>query len=132
MSRPNRKRISTESDSSLSNHPFAQLPTDALGDLPAGPTPPSTPPSKPSSKPAGTLRVRMEKKGRGGKVVTVIDGRDVPSPHRLQALLDDLKKQLGTGGKLEGKQIVLQGEPSPRLAALLHASPFIIKGLSHP
>ncbi len=44
-----------------------------------------------------TAKLRIEKQGRGGKEVTVIDGLPRNGPF-LEALARDLKKACGTGG----------------------------------
>ena len=50
--------------------------------------------------------------GRGGKEVTILKGLWIESQEmRLrEALLKELKRALGTGGALEGREIVLQGD----------------------
>jgi translation initiation factor 1 len=95
------------------HNPFAGL-REKLGDLPPGPQPRQAP------EPQGPARavVRMERKGRGGKEVTVIEQLALP-PRELVAWLKDLKAALGCGGALEGDTLVLQGDQRKRLAALL-------------
>jgi len=71
----------------------------------------SSPPA--SSKPTG-LRgkavVRQERKGRGGKTVTVVDGAAINRVADLQALTKTMRKALGTGARIENGKIVLQGD----------------------
>jgi translation initiation factor 1 len=64
--------------------------------------------------------VRMERAGRGGKEVTVIEqlGLDATT---LDTWLKHLKTALGCGGAVEGDAIALQGDHRPRLPALLTA-----------
>ncbi len=62
---------------------------------------------------AGKLVVRREKKGRGGKTVTVISGLTL-SAAALDALARALRKGLGCGSTLENGAIVLQGEITGR------------------
>lgn len=62
---------------------------------------------------AGKLVVRREKKGRGGKTVTVISGLTL-SAAALDALARALRKGLGCGSTLENGAIVLQGETTGR------------------
>lgn len=64
--------------------------------------------------------VRMERKGRSGKEVTVIERLDLP-PRDLEAWLKDLKASLGCGGSVEGATLVLQGDQRKRLPDLLAA-----------
>lgn len=56
--------------------------------------------------------LRYSKKGRGGKKVTLVSG--VLSGREELAKL--LKKQLGTGVRIEGDQLVLQGDQRERAA----------------
>ena len=64
--------------------------------------------------------VRMERKGRAGKEVTVVEqlGLDAGA---LQAWLGDLKRALGCGGRVDGDALVLQGDQRARLEGLLRA-----------
>lgn len=95
--------------------PPAAAPTAAAP--PARPEPPAPPPPKPG--PARAV-VRMERSGRGGKVVTVVEKLGLP-PRELERWLGDLKRSLGCGGVLEGDALVLQGDNRDRVGALLEA-----------
>lgn len=64
--------------------------------------------------------MRFEKKGRGGKAVTVVEKLGL-SPRELEAWLGDLKRALGCGGAVEGDALVLQGDLRERVAPLLAA-----------
>jgi translation initiation factor 1 len=64
--------------------------------------------------------VRMERKGRGGKEVTVIEQLDLPAKD-LERWLKALKSALGCGGTIEDGSIVLQGDHRPRAKDLLAA-----------
>jgi translation initiation factor 1 len=97
------------------HNPFGSL-RDKLADLPPGPAPRQPPPPK---GPARAV-VRMERKGRGGKEVTVVEQLDL-SPRELEAWLKDLKGALGCGGATEGATLVLQGDQRTRLPDLLAA-----------
>ncbi len=79
--------------------------------------PPAPPPTRPG--PARAV-VRMERSGRGGKVVTVVEKLGLP-PRELERWLGDLKRSLGCGGVLEGDALVLQGDNRDRVGALLEA-----------
>lgn len=97
-------------------------PFDALeklrDQLPRGPeTPPKAPPA-----PKGPARavVRMERKGRGGKEVTIVDKLGLRE-RELEAWCRDLKHALGCGGSVDGDTIVLQGDLRARIASVLEA-----------
>ncbi|WP_263080930.1 stress response translation initiation inhibitor YciH [Endozoicomonas sp. Mp262] len=57
----------------------------------------------------GSVRVRPEKKGRGGKVVTVITGLPMTG-NDLKAFAKQLKKRCGGGGAVKDGNIELQGD----------------------
>ena len=98
--------------------PFAAL--QVLRDhLPAGAPPPAPKQTTPPKGPARAV-VRREKKGRGGKEVTVVEQLGLP-PRELDAWLKALKSQLGCGGTVEGDALVLQGDQRDRTRALLEA-----------
>jgi translation initiation factor 1 len=70
-------------------------------------------------KPApAAVVVRMERAGRGGKTVTLVEGVRA-NPEGLAALLKTLKTRLGAGGVVEKGALVLQGDQRDRLCALL-------------
>ena len=120
MSTSGRKLVYSTDDSSEDDSPFAVL-RGQIGDedLPADNTPVPSP-AKPAAKGAGeVVRVQRERKGRRGKTVSVITG--VPGPEaRRQDLLKQLKQKLGTGGALEGDNIVIQGDHRDRAVDLLN------------
>lgn len=64
------------------------------------------------------VRVWLERKGRGGKVVSVIKGVVGPKANK-QALLKQLKSKLGTGGAVKGEDLEIQGDHRDRIVALL-------------
>jgi translation initiation factor 1 len=91
------------------------------GDLPPAPDPALAPP--PIAKPAGRppparAVVRMERAGRGGKIVTVVERLGLP-PRELETWLGELKRALGCGGVVEGGALVLQGDTRERVGAWL-------------
>ncbi len=100
------------------HNPFGAL-RDRLGDLPPGP-PAQPEPAAAESPPAAPARavVRLERKGRGGKEVTVVEKLDL-SPADLDRWLKELKRSLGCGGAVEGEALALQGDLRERAAALL-------------
>ena len=96
--------------------PFGKL--AALRDqLPAGPAPAAAAPAKEPKGPARAV-VRLERKQRGGKEVTVVEKLGL-QPAQLATWCSELKKALGCGGSVEGDAIVLQGDLRARLPAVL-------------
>lgn len=89
--------------------------------LPEGPAPTPAKAQEASSRkgPARAV-VRMERKGRGGKEVTVVEGLGLPAAER-ETWLKALKGALGCGGAVEEDTLVLQGDQRDRLLALLQA-----------
>jgi translation initiation factor 1 len=69
----------------------------------------------------------MEKKGRGGKTVTVIYGLPNNQPF-LKALCTELKKSCGCGGAITEDGVELQGELRDRVRAHLEKKGFLVKG----
>ena len=61
------------------------------------------------------VRVQRSSRGRGGKTVTIISGLELP-PDQLHALAKALKVATGTGGSVQGDNLVLQGD---RVTAVL-------------
>jgi translation initiation factor 1 len=85
---------------------------EVLAPLAAGPT------SPPTLVPRAV--VRLERSGRGGKQVTVVDHLDLAVAER-ERWLKELKAALGCGGSLEGDALMFQGDQRMRLRDLLRA-----------
>ncbi|MFN8424431.1 MAG: translation initiation factor [Anaerolineae bacterium] len=86
-----------------------------------GKAPKPSPPKGPAaSKPAvqQTAAIRREKKGRGGKTVTVVYDL-VLKPDDLKALGKRLKTVCGTGGTVKDGTIEIQGDHRDAIAAEL-------------
>lgn len=66
------------------------------------------------------LRVSIEKKGRGGKTVTVISGF-IGLEDDLKELGRMLKTKCGVGGAVKDGEILIQGEFKQRIIDLLKA-----------
>jgi translation initiation factor 1 len=72
-------------------------------------------------------RLRVEKKGRGGKTVTIVEG--LPRNARfLDGLAQDLKKACGTGGTVTERAIELQGDRRERVREILSKKGIAVKG----
>lgn len=74
-----------------------------------------------------TAKLRMEKKGRGGKTMTVVDGLPRNDAF-LKALCAELKRLCGTGGAVADGAVELQGDLRDRLRPHLLSKGFIVKG----
>lgn len=57
----------------------------------------------------GTVRIRRETKGRGGKTVTVVAGIPLDEPG-VKALAGELKRRCGSGGTVSDGNIEIQGD----------------------
>ena len=72
-------------------------------------------------------KLRTEKKGRGGKTVTVV--YDLPrNAQFLQALSQDLKRACGTGGTVIEGGVELQGDLRERVRDALMKRGIVVKG----
>jgi translation initiation factor 1 len=72
-------------------------------------------------------KLRMEKKGRGGKTVTVV--YDLPQNAAfLKDLAQELKRACGTGGAVAENTIELQGDLRERVRDFLARKGFSVKG----
>ncbi|WP_321479197.1 translation initiation factor [uncultured Bacteroides sp.] len=64
------------------------------------------------------LRVQLDRKNRGGKVVTLITGF-VGSENDLKNLGKELKNKCGVGGSAKDHEIIIQGDLKQRIFELL-------------
>ena len=67
---------------------------------------------------AQKLLVRKEKKGRGGKTVTIIEGYQ-GNPQTLETLCKKVKQQCGVGGSVEHKTFIIQGDKCDQVVKIL-------------
>ena len=86
--------------------------------------------SRPADQPVPArivAKLRVEKKGRGGKVVTVV--YDLPrNAAFLRELSQELKRSCGTGGSAQEDAIELQGDSRERVREVLQKKGFVVKG----
>ncbi|MGC4122260.1 MAG: translation initiation factor [Myxococcales bacterium] len=111
-----KKIDTTEPGPALSHNPFA-----ALADKKAGLPPGQAPQSKPApgvKEPPARAVVRMERKGRGGKEVTVVEKLEL-KPAELEKWGKELEQSLGCGGAVEDGALVVQGDQRDRVKAWL-------------
>jgi translation initiation factor 1 len=80
------------------------------------------------SRPAQIIpKLRMEKAGRGGKTVTVVD--NLPNNAEfLKALSQELKRACGTGGAVRDGGVELQGDLRGRVRDVLRKKGYTVKG----
>ena len=72
-------------------------------------------------------KLRMEKKGRAGKTVTVVAGLPRNAAF-LRELCQELKRACGTGGAVSDDTIELQGDLRDRVREYLVKKEFVVKG----
>ena len=71
--------------------------------------------------------LRLEKKGRGGKSVTVVAGLPRNAAF-LASLAAELKRACGTGGTAADGAVEIQGDQRERLRPLLAAKGWGVRG----
>ena len=99
-------------------NPFAAL--ESLRDsLPAGEDAPAAAPEKAREFRAADFKIFYERKGRGGKEVTIIECPAAMTDEQVAALAKRLRNALGTCGSVSGCEILLQGDRRAALPALL-------------
>jgi translation initiation factor 1 len=70
--------------------------------------------------------VRLDRKGRGGKSVTVIEGLQL-SGEDCEKLLQKLKAKLGTGGTVKNGTLEIQGDHCDAVMAALSGIGYLPK-----
>lgn len=80
---------------------------------------PAKKPAAPTPSPAtGRVRVRLERQGRGGKAVSVVE--NLPGhPERIEEVARALKSACGAGGTVKGRTVEIQGDQRDRIVAAL-------------
>ena len=113
-----------DSSSRSGNNPFAKL-AALRAALPVGATPISAAVVVVAAvDPVAALLarkvvVRRERKGRGGKTVTVVQCADDADTAALDALAKELRKALGTAAQREERAVAVQGDIADRVAEWL-------------
>ena len=99
------------------NNPFAKL-KDLRDALPPGESQVKSTASPavtaPEKKPPSRAVLRYERKGRGGKEVTLIEQLGLDATE-LELWCRDARKAFGCGGAVEGEAIALSGDQRKRL-----------------
>lgn len=73
-----------------------------------------------------TIRVKLDRKQRGGKTVTVASGFQ-HTPETLATIAAALKKKCGSGGTAKDGVIEIQGQHAERVAAELRTLGYRVK-----
>ena len=73
------------------------------------------------------LHVLIEKKGRGGKTATIVEGFEIDD-NEIDEIVRTLRKKLSTGGSARGGEILIQGERKDDVIRLLKEMGFKVKG----
>jgi translation initiation factor 1 len=74
----------------------------------------------------GVVRVLRDRKGRGGKTVTLVAGV-AGGPDAVAKLATDLKRLCGTGGTVKEGVVEIQGDHRDRIADALRAKGLTVK-----
>ena len=72
------------------------------------------------------LIAKLERKGRGGKVVTIVEGF-VGTNDDVKVLGKELKNKCGTGGSVKDHEIILQGDVRNKVVELLKKEGYKVK-----
>ena len=71
--------------------------------------------------------ISIEKKGRGGKSVTVVEIRGV-NPDHAKSIGKKLKAACGVGGTTKGTTVEVQGDQRPKVREVLEKEGLRVKG----
>ena len=72
------------------------------------------------------LEAHFSKKGRGGKIVTIIKGFE-GSEQQLKKLGKSIKNKLGVGGSVKNGEIIIQGNNRDKVVSFLIEQGFKVK-----
>ena len=72
------------------------------------------------------LKIFNTKKGKKGKIVTIITGFECQNPLQIAELLKKLKIYCGTGGSLNEQGIQLQGDMQDKVKFFLRKEGYVI------
>lgn len=103
----------------------------SLSGLPEGEEPTLSPTDENNSelynKQKSALHVLIEKKGRGGKTATIVEGFEI-TDEEVDDIARSLRKKLGTGGSARGGEILIQGDRKTDVIRLIKEMGFKVKG----
>lgn len=107
---------------------------ETMGDLFAGinvpassekeSTQPATSDRKKQKKYDDEVRVWIDRKGRGGKEVTLVKGIERPDSY-LKDIAKTIKSQCGVGGTAKGGEIIIQGNHRDKVVSILINKGFV-------
>lgn len=89
----------------------------AVADAPETEQPDTAAPAA-SARSSSRLDIVVERKGRGGKVATIVCGFD-GDDSEVASVAATLRRRLATGGSARGGEILIQGERSKQVLAIL-------------
>lgn len=72
------------------------------------------------------LKLRIEKKGRSGKTVTIISGLE--NEFTAEELAKNVKNKFGIGGSVKDGEIILQGDIREKLRTYLQNEGYGVRG----
>lgn len=72
------------------------------------------------------IEVITDKKGRNGKIATIIEGFTVPQT-RVEEIARELKQKLGVGGSVRDGEILIQGDHKEKVKKYLQTLHFKVK-----
>ena len=114
-----------DGEQGFGHNPFDALSSEAFPPAAAGnSSPPAAPHSARKNKNRGRLDIIRQTAGRGGKVVTVIQGFvgiGLPEKERLARAM---QKACGTGGTVKDGRIEIQGDKREEVARILVEADF--------
>jgi translation initiation factor 1 len=115
-----KNKLPLTADTGPFHTPFAKLSGSVTPTETTAPTPSTTkePASTALLSQQATLVLRCERKGRGGKTVTLIEGLQL-SPTHMEELAKKIRTSLGCGAHVEENHIVIQGDHRERTETVL-------------
>ena len=130
MDRDKRKLKNNPSrENEFAINPFADLKlTDGVGPDRDSLTEPDESTTRPPEWTNSTLYVRLAKKGRAGKMVTIISNFNNIDMENITKLARELRRVLGSGGTCYDETIELQGDHRIAAANWLKHHGFKLKG----
>ena len=73
------------------------------------------------------VKLRIEKKSRGGKTVTILNCEN-KNDGIIKNLLSEIKKHFATGGSIKNDEIIIQGNLIDKIRDYLKQKGFTVKG----